>query len=436
MWTKNLSTLKILVLGFLANVLGLLTLILIVYLGLATFALFFTMLNELTRAGVTGTPLSANGSALELIGGSLADSAQNALKGLWDARLGFLIFGVLGTFTAWVHQIGLVVDKKRAWLGSFMGMLVIMTVSIITWTFVQREEVVLWIAETPELYRWRDLFLGSYTTDVGVSLIVALVITPPIWTVWRWWYVRLMTWLTPSTLAPEPTTPTRGTALEEHQAYAARLHELKRETLSAESYPGQRKATLAEIISVTEPPSREETGQGGKLIEPLATLFVLCVTLLLLANNYHDQVAMRLQHGDAFVDVTTRPHQEFVVRIEPGAQKIRVANVKGEGIVSLYLSPTADYREAVESVEDWSFEWRLDESLYVDVPVAGLEPGDYHLHVVQESGWGYFQYTLAHGGGRLSHLSALVTGFLLACSLVVGLTLVFLGVVRSRSAPT
>lgn len=433
MLAVNLSRLRVYLSGFLAGALCLFTFILILYLCLAIFSLFFTTINELARAEATGPP-AFTGPALDLIGDSILGSVRNALRGLWDARLGFLIFGTLGAFAAWVYQIGLMVHRERAWLGSFICMALIITVSIITWAFAQREEVALWMAEAPETYRWRDLLLGSYSVEVSVSLIFALSATYLIWAVWRWWYVRLIAWLSSTTLAIEPepaVVPLREPEQQDWRSYASHLHELKRETLSAGSRLECFKGAVTKAVPLPVLTPIEEVLQSGKLIKPLAILFVLCVALLVPVNRYHDQVAMHLQHGTVFVDVAShQPHKEVVVRVEPGTRKIRVVNINGIGTVNLYLSPTADYADAVQSVKGWSFEWRSDEYLYTDVPVASLEPGDYYLHFVQEFGWGYFEYTLARGGGTLSHISAAVVGFLLACSLVLGLALAVVGATR------
>ena len=379
----NWSTLRIYALGFLANALGLLTFILILYLCLAIFSLFFTTIGELARAEATDSP-TLTGPAWALIGDSILGSARNALKGLWDARLGFLIFGILGGFAAWAHQIGLIVHKERAWLGSFICIAVIIAVSSITWAFVQREEVALWMAESPETFRWRDLLLESYYVEVGVSLIFALSAAYLIWAVWRWWYVKLVGWLLPN----------------------------------------------AQVFDPPDSPRLDQMLQSNKLIKWVGILLVLCVVPLFPIDGYHDRVALRLQHDIAWVDDVRQSERSFVVEVRPGARKIRVVNIKGLGTVSIYLSPTTDYREAVRSVEDWTFEWRLDEYLYADLPVTGVEPGEYYLHFVQESGWGYFEYALGDGGGPASHVAALALGFLMACSVVLGLALLLLVTMR------
>jgi len=147
----------------------------------------------------------------------------------------------------------------------------------------------------------------------------------------------------------------------------------------------------------------------------LAIPFVLCIALLYPVNQYHDRVAMELQHATAYPAVgSLTPSQVFRVRIKAPSDALRIVNINGHGTVSVYLSPTEDPRDAVQSLEDWDLEWRVDEYLYADFPLDGVAPGDYYLHFVMAEGWGYFEFTLAHGGGTASHLSALVYGVLMA----------------------
>jgi hypothetical protein len=98
--------------------------------------------------------------------------------------------------------------------------------------------------------------------------------------------------------------------------------------------------------------------------------------------------------------------------------------------VTIYLSPGADNDQAITEVRDWSFKWRDDEYLYADVPLTKVKPGQYHLHFVQEAGWGYFEYVISQGGGTQSYIAALMTGFLLACSVILGLAVIVLGPAR------
>ena len=376
---------KHLLVGLVAGVLGLVTLVLGVNLGLAILGLCFTMMRGVIEAEAAGVaPLGD--SPWQFVAGSVVGSVRNAIGALWDARPGLVVVGPLGIIAAVGHQMGLSLRPKKAWLVSFISLAVGVAVPAIAWAFVQREEVTLWILETPEVYSWRDMLLESYSTEVMVTLIFALSLAYPVWAAWRWWYVKLVGWLLPH----------------------------------------------VRLLDPPETPYLEQVVQSKGIVTWIGVSFVICVACLLPLHWYHDRIALHLQHGVAWVDEANQPEQAFVVEVRLGARKIRVVNINGLGSVSMYLSPTADHREAVRSVEDWTFEWRLDEYLYADLPMAGVSPGEYYLHFVQESGWGYFEYTLGDGGGPASHMAALAFGFLLACSIVLGLALIVLLVVRRQ----
>ena len=387
--------------GFLANVLGLLTFILVAYLCLAAFTLFYSTPDQLARARAEGTVLWT-GPSWPLIGETVVASTVNLLEGVWAARVGFLIFGVLGVLTAWAHQAGQALDRERAWLISIICLGVILSTSAITWRVVQREETDLWLATVPEMHAWRPLLAGTAFTSVASGLIFSLVALYPMWALWRWWYVRLTT-----RLAAGPRTE-RDAAQDLRAAPAG-------------GSPDARRLSTGWLA------------RRQDLLKVLLALFVLCVALLIPVERYHDGVAMRFQYGRLWLGEGTETFQQSeMIRIEPDAYDVRVVNINGVGVVSLYLSPTDEIRNAFASVEDWSFEWRSDEYLYQDIPTAGLGPGNYFLHFVQESGWGFFEYTLAHGGGTASHISAALYGFLLACCVVLGLGLIALGAMKVR----
>ena len=417
------AVLKVYLIGILAGALSLLTLLLTVYLGLALFTVAFPLVSALIEADATETPL-ANASILSSLGGSLS----NLLNGLWQARPAYMIGGILGGCAAWAHQVGLASRKERAWLISFIGMALLLAVAFITWTNIQTEAAAVQLANNPELFRlWRDLLLGSYATRVSVNLIFAFTAAYPIWALWRWWYTRLPMWLTRGKGATEPEAALSlaQSAFAEHQSQAARLRELR-----------QQGGTIAEkVVEPEVAPAKSSPLSDLKrrqFIKSSAILLVISLALLFLSDRYHDQAALRFQHGVAVLEETSdRTHQHFPITVESDVQQIRVVNINGQGTVNIYLSPTIDYADAVAQVDDWSFKWRDDEYLYTDVPTAEVAPGPYYLHFVQAEGWGYFEYALSQGGGSLSQISALVTGFLLAFSLVLVLALIILGPARN-----
>ena len=383
-------------LGFLASVLGLLTFILVLYVCLAIFGLFFNVIDELARARALGAELPG-GSAGQIIAGMLVGSGLNALRGLWGARLGFLAFGVLGVLAAWADRLAASFVRDRAGLASLACVAVVILVTFITWSIVQGQEMDVWLSQTPDAVWARDTMRAPVGTKITVSLILGLLAVYPIWAVWRWWYVRL---------AGKPETPAEMPA-----------------------------STEGVSAPVAAPSLRESLQGSAKPVLWLAIPFVLCVALLYPVSQYHDRVSMEIQHGTAYPAVgSLTPSQMLKVSVQAEGDTIRIVNINGLGTVSIYLSPTDDTRDAVQSLEDWTFEWRLDEYLYVDFPLDGVAPGDYYLHFVMAEGWGYFEFTLAHGGGTSSHASALVYGFLMACAVLLGVALVAVAAVKVRAA--
>ncbi len=422
----NTKTLKTILLGVLANMLGLLSFIILIYLGLIIFNVFFTTIDELAQAQASGT-LAKDQSLFALLGQSTFSSLQNGLKGLWDVRWGFVAYGIMGAFAAAAYQASSALRfyREHAWLISFICLTVINTVSLIIWVFTQRNEILVWLAEAPEVNRWGDMLLRSYTTDISVSLIFALALTYPIWAAWQWWYQCLLKWfaLTPSSAEAEITS-----VGPDSTTYTTRLYQLKRESRSQHASPQRSIVTPVESNPIAK---QLATIPLSRLIIPLAGLLILCLVSIRPLSRYHDQVAIKIQHGRTFVNDERESHQVFAVQVHPEVRKIRVVNIKGLGRVSLYLSPSeTDYQAAVAKIEDWSFKWRMDEFIHEEVSLVGVEPGPYHLHFVQEEGWGFFEYTLSHGGGRASHIAAFGLGFLVACSVMLGLALVVVGGAR------
>jgi hypothetical protein len=388
--------------GFLAGALVPLTIAVSIYVCVTLFSLLFLALGELSRDAATVTGSS---SALDAIGPTILNSVKSGLQGLWRDRLGFLIFSVVGAVAAWGHQIGLVAYRDRAWLVSFLCTALITVIPAITWLVAERAEVALWIAEQPDTFVWRNQLSDSYILEVGLGLLFGLPLTYAAWVIWRWWYLRLGRWFSPASL---PSSSAGEQNLSREPEWA---------TGSARSE--QLDGGAAQVV----PLQRIVESQG--LVAWLAILLAFSLALLLVANRYHSQVAVNIEHGSVRLDAISRPEHTVQIQVEPNARALTVVKRAGDGTVNLYLNPVANSEESVGSVEDWSF-GRRDPNLYTSIPLANVEPGDYHIRFVQESGVGYFEYTLSHGGGAMSQASALAVGFLVACSLVLGVVLIFL----------
>jgi hypothetical protein len=72
---------------------------------------------------------------------------------------------------------------------------------------------------------------------------------------------------------------------------------------------------------------------SDSLLVFLAVLAIVCSAAYVLADRYHGRVALRLDHGIAFVDSATQPHSEFPLRVDHDVHRLRVVNINGEGVV-------------------------------------------------------------------------------------------------------
>ncbi|MEM7129062.1 MAG: hypothetical protein AAF702_22200 [Chloroflexota bacterium] len=420
-------SIKSLGVGFLASALGLLTVILVIYAGIATVGVFYTTVDQLARANAEDVVLTDD-SVLTVMGQIITAALGNMVSSIWSMRVGFLAFGLLGIFAAWAHEIGLVVDPKRVWYFSFIMLYMLIAVALITWGLTQQEYISLWMADEPELYRWNDVLRRSYSTDISVALILALTISFPIWLLWRLWFG----WLLPkfggdaepqlksSTIASDESHTKEP--VSEHRAYAERLRALKSQgnysDLARDEYPPSteftRRTSLAPALS-------KLTTRG--FILPAVLIFVFSFLTYFPVQSMQRQVAVNLQHDTAFMNAGNTPVLSFPVTVEPGDGRVRIVNVKGQGTVGIFLSPSNDVKDAIKKIDEWTFEYRVDEYIYNEFTLTGIEPGDYTLHFIQDVGWGWFEFTLSQGGGTRSIVLAALMGFLVACMTVSGLLL-------------
>ncbi|MEM7535457.1 MAG: hypothetical protein AAF639_24990, partial [Chloroflexota bacterium] len=394
--TSIRPSIKLLTLGFLSSALGLLTIIFIVYLCLTTVAIFFTTVQELAQAEAEGVSLIED-SVLSQLGQSLSTTFVNGLRGIWDARLGFLLLGILGIFAAWAHQVGTWLEAKHVTWFSFGCMLLIIAITMITWTEAQREYLSLWIAESPEVFRWRDQLTYSYSTVISVSLIFALTITYPIWLIWHWWFRALSARFGIDGVQPAAslaTTPAAPPAMSDHRAYAERLKTLR------QGSDNQRTTapSLAQSSSLAQTGSAEYVGfspalqklANRKVMIALAVTTVVSLLLLVPIDFYHQQGALRLQHERTFTNAETDATRSFQVTVDEGEGRIRVVNIKGLGTISIFLSHAHNSEDAaqsaVASIDPWTFEFRMDNYLYHEMSLIDVAPGVYTLHFIQSEG--------------------------------------------------
>ncbi|MBV7327456.1 hypothetical protein KFU94_04185 [Chloroflexi bacterium TSY] len=284
-------------LGALAGILTLLTLVVGVYAGITSFSLIFLILGRLSQsAAESSTP---SGSAFAGLDAYLFDSFNNLLTGLWRDRWGFIPAGLLGGFTSGAYRFGLMLQRDRAWLISFTGMAIGVIVPVITWFVAQKAEIALLIAERPDIFSYSDQLSTPYALDIGLALVFGLPLTWVFWSIWRRWYKRLSF----------NYDDTNGNEMSNHFASSA------------------------------EPPLNR-FAQNHRLLAALLIIFLLCLLLQLPLKRYHDQASVRFQHGTVRLDAISSPDHEAPVSIQDNARTFTVVRRAGDGVVNIALRPS------------------------------------------------------------------------------------------------
>ena len=408
---KTSITVKDYVKGFAAGLLALFTLVVAIYLLLAV-AGAINLIQEVIAADVADEQLG-EGSTLSMVAGSIASIATNFVRGIWAIRGGFIVAGALGLLGVFGLHLGRATYRRYAWQFSFAAVATVITVSLVTWAIGQQAAVSEWLAERPELYMSREMFERSFWTDFWVGLIVGVMLSLPIWALWRNWYERLQSRKDGDLSAAESNT--EQSAISEHRAYAERLQALKRVSEEDESAA---RSTPDATPQVTL-----------RLLTTLALLLVLALAISFWAIQSYDSNRLQLEHATVR---TAEDAPEFSAELElrPNTRRLRIANINGAGTVDIDLQPKDAPQNENPAIQDWTFQQRDDpEYLHQEILVAGEQPGPYSLYFDQKAGWGIYEYTLSHGGEGSSTL-ALIAGFAMACSLLLALALGLLVLLR------
>ena len=399
------------VLGAASNVLALASLIGILYLGFAVVGVFYGLANTLARAG---SEALTDKTAGELVLASLGGTLGNAVNGLVAAWPAFIVFAVLGIVaaTGWFLS-GSLTDTRR-WFVSFGVMAAVIGATATVWMMLQRNQIQIWIAESPELFRWREVLMRSIGTDISVILVFSLLVAAPIWMAWRWWFERLTQ---RRSRLPKPNMPLPSALPTRDQPKRRSETPFGRQAPSADA-----KATDPYRSLLLSRP----------FLLAASVLFVLLSAAVLWLNSQYKQSTLRLEHG-AFVLTRVDPLSSDTLFLDTDARKIRIVNVNGEGSVTIRLTAAESDAAALEPVTDWSFTRRNDqEYFYKEFPLIGLTPGAYRLEFEQTKGWGWYEWTLSQGTTQDSTILSLTMGIVLASALVTAGLLVISGMLALR----
>ena len=401
------------VLGAASNVLALASLIGILYFGFAVVGVFYGLANTLARAGSELSALTDK-TAGELVLASLGGTLGNAVNGLVAAWPAFIVFAVLGIVAATGWFLSGSLTETRRWFVSFGVMATVIGATATVWMMLQRNQIQIWIAESPELFRWREVLMRSIGTDISVILVFSLLVAAPIWMAWRWWFERLTQ---RRSRLPKPNMPLPS-------------------ALPTRDQPKRRSGT---------PFGRQAPSADAKATDPYrslllsrpfllaaSVLFVLLSAAVLWLNSQYKQSTLRLEHG-AFVLTRVDPLSSDTLFLDTDARKIRIVNVNGEGSVTIRLTSAESDAAALDPVTDWSFTRRNDqEYFYKEFPLTGLTPGAYRLEFEQTKGWGWYEWTLSQGTTQDSTILSLTMGIILASALVTAGLLVISGMLALR----
>ena len=399
------------VLGAASNILALASLIGILYLGFAVVGVFYGLANTLARAGSELSALTDK-SAGELVLESLGGTFSNAVQGLVAAWPAFLIFAVLGIVAATGWFLSGSLSETRRWFVSFGVMATVIGATASVWMMLQRNQIQIWIAESPELFRWREVLMRSIGTDISVMLVFSLLVAAPIWMAWRWWFERLAQ---RRSRLPSPNMPLPSALPKQNQPRRDLGTPFGRQPQATPAADPYRSLLLSRPFLLAA-----------------SVLFVLLFAAVLLLNSQYKQSTLRLEHG-AFVLTRVDPVSSNTLLLNPDARKIRIVNVNGEGSVTVRLTLAESDAAALEPVTDWSFTRRNDqEYFYREFPLTGLTPGTYRLEFEQTKGWGWYEWTLSQGTTQDSTILSLAMGIVLASALVTAGLLVISGMLALR----
>ncbi len=401
------------VLGAASNVLALASLIGLLYFGFAVVGVFYVLANTLARAG-SGISALTDKSASALVLQSLTGTFSNAVHGLVAAWPAFVVFAVLGIVAATGWFLSGSLSETRRWFVSFGVMAAVIGATATVWMMLQRNQIQIWIAESPELFRWREVLMRSIGTDISVMLVFSLLVAAPIWMAWRWWFERLAQ---RRSRLPAPNMPLPSALPKQNQP--------RRDSgtpFGRQPYPaGTDAADPYRSLLLSRP-----------FLLVASVLFLLLSAAVLLLNSQYKQSTLRLEHG-AFVLTRVDPVSSDTLFLDPDARKIRIVNVNGEGNVTVRLTSAESDAAALEPVTDWSFTRRNDqEYFYKEFPLADLTPGAYHLEFEQTKGWGWYEWTLSQGTTQDSTILSLAMGIVLASALVTAGLLLISGMLAVR----
>src|SRR5262245_22029882 len=152
--------------GFLAGVSGLVALLLFFILLLLVSGFWPLIIN--IASGIRG-----NVSFWATFGQAMAETFGNLPSYFWSARWGILGLGLLGLLLAFVDSKAARIARPWRHLVSLIVLLGLVATGVFALQYANRETVLSWLAEQPQLMSLQD---NALISDVG-SLLIGLLIS-------------------------------------------------------------------------------------------------------------------------------------------------------------------------------------------------------------------------------------------------------------------
>jgi len=338
---------------------------------------------------------------------------------LWSARLGLLVFGLVGLGLAAVdaarHRV------HRAWRGQlgFIVLVGVITALVIGVQYVNREGAYAWVADQPELFSQQDVVLVSDLVIFGGSLFMSLSLSYLIWAAWTYWFSRWVVWLRAPRPSPEDeavhTQPPRTS--DDWREYQARLAHLKRGDSGATDPQSESEAP--------EPPTGTRESWTGRVVAALA---VTVVASFLLLQVYHAR-GPDVAGGELWV-TPERPGLAADLTIPRSPHRVIVSNTAGEGMVEVQLARNAE--QPVRQINDMQLAGRAGQFRTATLDMTGMPAGTYRLTtILREGEGGHLRYMALFGGGAASRTAAAALGLTTGLALSL-LTMLILELTASR----
>jgi hypothetical protein len=373
--------------GFLAGASGVVALLLFFILLLLVSGFWPLIIN--IASGVRG-----NLSFWGTVGQALAESFGNLPSYFWSGRWGILGLGLLGLLLAFVDGMATRIERPWRRLLSLIVMIGLVATTVFALQYANRETLLSWLAEQPQLMSLQD---NALVSDVG-SLIIGMFIALPaayvIWAFWQWWDIRWRRWLgvrqdLPEVMA-EPTTA-RGEWVAEQE----RLHRIKRGAPVARAEVGA--ATAA------------QAAPEGRLLRTFAILLGATTIALIASVWLYNQSGSLIGGEDLFVSAKS-PDAAAALQFRRDPRQVIVVGISGEGQAEVALGSAQQPQEPIKTVE-LQIAGAREGAPSATLDMRGMQIGNYWLRVNLQSGDnGQVRYTMLQGGGIWAQIAAWAIG--------------------------